>query len=269
MVYAMHRSFCFYGVNYVTTPFFKRMIMRIKLPQIVLSALVYFFLVPLQACQPERVGNYVVDLEDGEHVFVMLAHHDVAFEYPVSGVYRKGPVKQLVWEYRGWFINGRELENRISANGRYFVQTHIPYQEQPQPVYLSIYDNGKLIREFNRDIFIDDISQVYLPNCSMPYWAHLKYDKQSDQLKIESKAKRVVTIDVPSAEILSVDNVRRMRIDGVITFKDGSKQEIQEIGNCGELNFKRSMFRLRKEDGLTDVSAFIAFENGIEAVIEG
>ena len=171
--------------------------------QIGLSILGYFFLLPIQACQPELAFPYVIDLEDGKHVFAMQFDHDNSSEFPVSGVYLKGPVTQLVWEYHDSYISAHELEKRISADGRYYIKIYPPLKDIP--AYLEIYDNGKLIGKFGREIFVDDVSQFYRKICTEPYWARLRYDKQINQVQIESMAKRVVTIDVPSAQILSVD----------------------------------------------------------------
>ena len=240
------------------------MTIRTGLPHIALAALLYFYLVPLLACQPAQIRGYTFDLEDGEHLFVMNSPYEAASEYPVSGVYRKGPGKRLLWEYPFEFLDSFDLQNRISANGRYFVRTHPP--NEGQTVYLSIYDNGELIREFDRDTFIDDVSQVYSPVCQAPYWAIVRYDQQSDRVEIESAARRVVTIDIPAAEILSVEAVRRMRIDGVITYQNGSRRVVRKIGSCPD---GRAMRYSRKPNELIDAPVFTAFENGEQSMIDG
>lgn len=177
--------------------------------------LVFIYMVPSQACQPERYINSAVDLEDGEHVFAIVYNREAAFAYPVSGVYRKGPDKQLVWEYHGRLDESR-LQDSISASGRYFVGTYFFKVEVVSEfpfAALSIYDNGKLIRDFHWDTFTDDIvikqdsSQLFAYKCWPAEWANMQYDKANDQLRVESNTGRVVTIDVPSAQILSVDYV--------------------------------------------------------------
>jgi len=186
--------------------------------RIALIILSVSYLAPSQACQPERDLNSVLDLEDGMHVFVMKFYDETTFEYPVSGVYRKGPDMDLVWEFSG-IRTEFPLADRISANGRYFVATNFFFLDENIPaktVVLSIYDQGNLIREFTRDSFVDTetlnqyffdayVNNPYSIRCEPQGWAHLQYNKLEDQVKIRIVAKRTIVIDLPTAEILYVD----------------------------------------------------------------
>ena len=192
--------------------------MRIAIVRIATIILAVIYLAPSQACQPESYSNFVFDLEDDMHVFAMKFHDEATFEYPVSGVYRKGTDKELVWEFSG-IISELPPNDRISANGRYFVATNFLFLDETVPakaVALSIYDQGNLIREFTRDSFVDTetlkeyffdtyVNNQYSLRCEPPRWAYLRYNKLEDQVKIRIVAKRTVVIDVPTAEILYVD----------------------------------------------------------------
>ena len=192
--------------------------MRIAIARIAAIILTVTYLAPSQACQPVRYSNSVFDLEDGMHVFAMKFYDETMFEYPVSGVYRKGPDKELVWEFSG-IHSELPPDERISANGRYFVATNFLLLDETVPakaVALSIYDQGSLIREFTRDSFVDTetlkeffldtyVNNQYTPRCEPPRWAYLRYNKLEDQVKIRVVAKRTIVIDVPTAEILYVD----------------------------------------------------------------
>ena len=103
---------------------------------------------PVKACQPEHYSNYAFDLDDGLHVFAMKFYDDDTFEYPVAGVYRKGPGRELVWEYAG-IISEFPPHDRISTDGRYFVATNFLFLDDTVPAEtaaLSVYDNGHLVR---------------------------------------------------------------------------------------------------------------------------
>lgn len=186
--------------------------------RIALIMLFVTYTAPSQACQPKLYANSVFDLEDGLHVFAMKFHDEASFEYPVSGVYRKGPDKNLVWEFSGIYTEF-PLADRISANGRYFVATNFLFLDETVPgktVVLSIYDQGNLIREFTRESFVDTetlnqyffhayVNNPYSIRCIPPSWAYLQYNKLDDQVKVRAVEKRTIVIDVPTAEILYVD----------------------------------------------------------------
>ena len=196
--------------------------MGTRILQVAIIVTAWFCVSPLQACQPELSGNFVFDLEDGVHVFVKKAYPMETFGYPVSGVYRKGPANELIWEYHGIF-GGANLKESISANGRYFVETNFVIMEEAyspdfspdQSVVLSIYDRGNPIGEFSLDTFIskaslsEHISRLessgYIFMCEPRRWGHMKYDKLTDQIRIRSAAKRTVVIDVPTAQIAYID----------------------------------------------------------------
>lgn len=70
--------------------------MRTRILQVAIVVTAWFCVSPLQACQPDLSGNFVFDLEDGVHEFVKKVYPTETFGYPVSGVYRKGPAKELI-----------------------------------------------------------------------------------------------------------------------------------------------------------------------------
>ena len=196
--------------------------MKTKILVIALLVSASFAASPLHACQPRLLTNFAADLEDGEHVFVMKYHDKETFEYPVSGVYRKGSGKELIWEYHG-FYDGFDLQNRISSTGRYFIQAEFRIREELLPsdfpldqyVALSIYDRGNLIGEFTMDTFISRASldeyiarmessnQIFM--CEPWSWGHMEYDKLLDQISVRSAAQRTVVIDVQTAQIEYID----------------------------------------------------------------
>lgn len=193
---------------------------RLLLVTLLLSA--FFNLSPLRACQPENRSNFVYDLEDGRHVFVMKYYENETFEYPVSGVYRKGPGKELIWEYHG-YIGYFDLLESISSIGQYLIETKFHLLDETfspdfpldQYVVVSIYDRGRLIGEFTMDVFIDRESlheaitryesSEYRFRCDSWQWGYLEYDKLNNQIRIRTAAKRTVVIDVPTAQILYID----------------------------------------------------------------
>ena len=156
--------------------------------------------------------NFAEELEDGEHVLAMNYDQDPAFEYPVSGVYRKGPDKQLIWEIPIELVVPG-IRDHLSASGRYFVKTFFERAEGPgfPEAVVSIYDNGYLMHEFYWDTFTSDRSvpqpdnRPALLSCLPNDWGKMEYDKQLDVIRIESFRDRVVTIHVPTAQILYVE----------------------------------------------------------------
>jgi hypothetical protein len=191
--------------------------MRIVKAGMAIVILAVSYLTPLMACQPKSHSNYVFDLEDGMHVFAMKFYDDTTFEYPVSGVYRQGPSKELVWEFSG-ISSELPPDDRISADGRYFVATNFLFLDETVPektVVLSIYDKGNLVKEFSRDSFVDTetLKEYFFDNyvnklglwCEPARWAYLRYNTLENQIKIRVVRNRTVVIDVPSAEILYVD----------------------------------------------------------------
>lgn len=237
----------------------------------------YFFLVSLalllwgsaQACQPPQLNSYTHDLDDGEHVFVMKAHHRAEFDYPVSGLYRKGAEKELVWAYDDdWYIPQEEIQNQISRDGRYLVYIAIPTGDKHPS--LLIYEHGNLAHQLYSKHFLDHPDQKRERICGLPFWGFGgQYDKLNDVFSVETTGKRRVSIHVPTGDVIQTEQIMRMRIDAVITLKDETQVVVRAIGHCDYDNSSGMMIVFRKEAELIDSPLIWAHETGHYADVIG
>lgn len=213
------------------------------------------------ACQPPMHLSYTLELEDGEHVFAMKSHPNADYDYPFSGLYRKGSEKELTWAYDGRFIEQENFQNQISRDGRYMVVIHSPSVDRHPS--LSIYHHGKVIHELNSEHFLDYPEQTREQICDLPFWGfNGQYDKLNDVFSVETTGKRRVSIHVPTGDIIQTESILRLRIDAETTRKDNSLVLVQSIGHCDYEHSNVIMFVFRKEDGLTDSPLIQAHESG-------